>query len=840
VPVPGVAEAFTPIGRAIGAIELPQPVDRQAHVNRLSAELGTALEAGTVRRQQQGVQVQGALRGTYVEFDTIPGIPLEFDRLDSKRPADPHLISVTRHLTAEGPVDRAVVWIPEGRHTTFLRKFQRYAATVNDDKPRQRDLVERIDAVRLATLRSLWTDTIDLFPEQAEPVFWELWLRRSDGEEMVRFRAFAEAAGIGLLDQVLFFQDRVVTIARAAALQLARGLDSLSELAEVRMPRPLSAWLVDLESALQMQVATQLAQRVELSPLDAPSVAVLDTGIHQAHPVLSGSLRVQDCHRYNAAWRLDDERGHGTQLAGLALYGSVAEVVASAGAIPLTHGLESARILPPLPHQNPQELWAAITASGVSQIEIAAPNRARVHLLATTGVASGQQPPLATTTGQPTSWSAAIDALSVGLGVVGAGESFEFVRDYPVSPRLFITAVGNVREDEWEKDHLLRSDLSPVEEPAQAWNSLSVGAFTELTAIGQPIFAGWNPVASAGELSPLSRTSVAFNRAWPVKPDVVFEGGNVASSPDETEFDTPEDFRLVTTRTLATSNRPFTTTYATSAAAAQAAFVAAGILARYPTYWPETIRALVVHSARWTPAMAARFAQATTQRAKDNLRRRYGMGVPSLERALLSAIDAVTLVIEDVIHPFGDGQIREMHLHSLPWPTDVLAELGATEVTLRVTLSYFIEPNPGRRGWVQRYAYPSHGLRFDLKRPTETVEEFRRRVNLQARPLVNGKPAKHTPAGERGRWVFGSDLRTAGSLHADIWQGTAADLAARGAIVVYPVGGWWKDRPELDRSEVGCRYSLIVSIESPEVEVDLYAPIAAEVGIPIQVAVDWI
>lgn len=238
--------------------------------------------------------------------------------------------------------------------------------------------------------------------------------------------------------------------------------------------------------------------------------------------------------------------------------------------------------------------------------------------------------------------------------------------------------------------------------------------------------------------------------------------------------------------------------------------------------------------------MNARFGLATTQRGRDSLRRRYGMGVPSLDRALLSAIDAVTLVIEDVIRPFENGQIREMHVHSLPWPTDVLADMGPTEVTLRVTLSYFIEPNPGRRGWIQRYAYPSHGLRFDLKRPTETPEEFRRRVNVQARPLVGGRRATHTPAGESGRWVFGSDLRTAGSVHTDIWRGTAADLAARATIVVYPVGGWWKERPELDRSAEGCRYSLIISIESPEVEVDLYTPIAAEVGIPIEIAVDWI
>jgi hypothetical protein len=66
-------------------------------------------------------------------------------------------------------------------------------------------------------------------------------------------------------------------------------------------------------------------------------------------------------------------------------------------------------------------------------------------------------------------------------------------------------------------------------------------------------------------------------------------------------------------------------------------------------------------------------------------------------------------------------------------------------------------------------------------------------------------------------------------------MGTAADLAHRGAIAVFPVSGWWKERPQRDRSEEGVRYSLIVSIETPAQDVDIWTPVAAEVGIPITV-----
>ena len=75
-------------------------------------------------------------------------------------------------------------------------------------------------------------------------------------------------------------------------------------------------------------------------------------------------------------------------------------------------------------------------------------------------------------------------------------------------------------------DYLDRCDLEPIEDPAQAWNALTVGAHTELTALdpNEPGYDGWMPLAEHGELSPYSRTSVSCNSAWPVKPDVLLEG----------------------------------------------------------------------------------------------------------------------------------------------------------------------------------------------------------------------------------------------------------------------------------------------------------------------------
>lgn len=209
------------------------------------------------------------------------------------------------------------------------------------------------------------------------------------------------------------------------------------------------------------------------------------------------------------------------------------------------------------------------------------------------------------------------------------------------------------------------------------------------------------------------------------------------------------------------------------------------------------------------------------------------MGVPDLIRATKSARDSLTLIVEDVIHPFdGQGRMGEMHLHNLPWPTEVLLGLGETIVKMRVTLSYFVEPNPGRRGWARRYSYASHGLRFDIRRATESTDDFRKRINDAARVESEHRPTSRSDSNE---WFFGPQERTTGSLHTDIWTGTAADLAQRGVIAVSPVNGWWKENKNRDHSERGARYSLVVSIDTPKADIDIYTPVAQQVGIPVEI-----
>jgi hypothetical protein len=90
-----------------------------------------------------------------------------------------------------------------------------------------------------------------------------------------------------------------------------------------------------------------------------------------------------------------------------------------------------------------------------------------------------------------------------------------------------------------------------------------------------------------------------------------------------------------------------------------------------------------------------------------------------------------SLYVQSTVQKITDLELTsDMKLHRLPWPREQLAGLGAAPVELRATLSYFVEPNPGERGWTRRHRCASHGLRFRVKSATESLNEFRARINM--------------------------------------------------------------------------------------------------------------
>lgn len=808
----------------------PPPPSRAEHGKALTSALDGAVREAYQRRVDAGIDVPGALPGLYVQFESQPGVPLHLASLENV-PQGIELVAVSHvHTTEAEPrrIERATVFVPEGKVRHFIQRFEAYSKTTSKKKGERRheDMLDPVAALRLATLRGLWTDTADVYPEPGELIWWEVWLRRQDGEELSRLMTFAGAKGLEVAPRRLQFDDRIVTLVRAAPDQLAASVDVLADLAEIRKAKETAADFADMAPEEQGEWMRELLTRTTRSASRAaPAVCLLDTGVNRGHPLLEGSLSATDSHTCDPTWGAHDHHGHGTEMAGLALYGDLVPVLAGSEPVQLRHRLESVKILPPV-GKNPPELYGAVTAEATSRVEGEAPNRQRCFSMAVAATDERDR-------GQPTSWSAAVDALAAGRVFDTSSSGLVYLDQREPSRRLFVLCAGNVAPANVEIAHLDRSDVDPVHDPGQAWNALTVGAYTDKALITDPHWDSWQPLAHPGDLSPWSTTGVTFANAWPIKPDVVFEGGNVVKNVrGEVNYPCP-DLCLLSTHFLP-SEKLFVLSWATSAATAQVARLAALISAEYPGLWPESVRALVVQSAEWTPRMQTHLRDANGKRARARLVQRYGFGVPNLERALRSAGDALTLIAQGSIRPFAGGKMREAQIFDLPWPRDVLQSLGETPVRLRVTLSYFIEPNPGRRGWQKRHRYASHGLRFEVKGPTESMGEFRKRLNRKALEEDETKPST---GGDSSEWYLGEQARHRGSLHSDILECSAADLAERGVIAVYPVTGWWKEQPKRDRSEQGARYALMVSIETPGVETDIWTPVAQQVGVPIEVEV---
>jgi len=112
----------------------------------------------------------------------------------------------------------------------------------------------------------------------------------------------------------------------------------------------------------------------------------------------------------------------------------------------------------------------------------------------------------------------------------------------------------------------------------------------------------------------------------------------------------------------------------------------------------------------------------------------------------------------------------------------------------------------------------------------ETYDAFRARINDAVQQEEQELAQDVGPE----NWYFGT-ARNVGSLHSDIWRGTAADLATKDAIAVFPVSGWWKEKPYLGRYQRDARYALVVSIDASAVDIDIYTPIRIATAIPIQI-----
>ncbi len=811
------AESFTSPATGGGGKQIPLR-DRAAHGGALQGKLQqlTPVLAEAADQQRQAGIDEGF--GLQIEFESFPDVELAFESLARERSGIE--LQNVRH---DGHKTFATVFVPDGKLEFFERLITSYLDGSKDKKsgPAHSKLLNAISDIRSATLQALWTDSPGAMPTaDGEHLWWEVWLpTRGDRQGVInQFRETATGLNFRIAPGELFFPERSVLLVYGSVGQMKRSMMALNSIAELRRAKETAEFFDSLNPEEQPQWIDELNDRltVPADGTDAPYVCLLDTGVNNGHPLLRQAITDADKHSVEPAWGVNDGEGHGTEMAGLALLGNLADALSIQMPVTVSHRLESVKLLPEDGANGGDAiLHGYLTSEAVDRPAVTAPHRKRVFSMAVTARDNRDR-------GRPSAWSATIDRLAYDADAQGE------------APKLFVISAGNIKDPNAWMEYPHSNGSDGIHDPAQAWNALTVGAMTNLARITEADAEHYSPIAEVGGLSPFSTTSQMWQAHWPLKPDVVFEGGNVAQ--DGLGAAWMPSLSLLTTNANPVE-RLLTTSNATSAASALCSRMAAQLMAKYPNLWPESIRGLIVHSAQWTDAMKRMFLPARGEPTKaqaTGLVRHCGFGEPSLERAMWSADNSLTMICEEFLHPFKrdkgkEPQLRDMNLHQLPWPLAELESLGEAQVEMRVTLSYFIEPNPSARGVTSRYRYESHGLRFDVKRPLESEADFRARINAAARDDEDRANRNDNDP----NWMIGKKNRHKGSLHSDIWKGSAAELASRGAIAVYPALGWWKTRPALERYDQRIRYSLVVSINAPDIDVDLYTPIANQIGVPV-------
>ena len=126
----------------------------------------------------------------------------------------------------------------------------------------------------------------------------------------------------------------------------------------------------------------------------------------------------------------------------------------------------------------------------------------------------------------------------------------------------------------------------------------------------------------------------------------------------------------------------------------------------------------------------------------------------------------------------------------------------------------------------------SHSLRFAVKRSLGNIQQFRQRINRAAEAEEDGRPVSLRAA----MTGCSATVRDRGSIHSDIWRGSAAALAdarrdrrvSRERLV--------EGEPGFQRWERSARYALLVSVRAPGANIDIYTPIANQLAISIPAA----
>lgn len=698
------------------------------------------------------------------------------------------LANVNLRLLSQPTDDTVVVYSPDPTLAEFRQRATFYSGPIPAGQRGPAyggtfNAVEAVDAIpavnKIGTaLRGQGCTTVDSVASLPAGFYdIELW-DLEDGLEDVRLHrleTLLPELGGELLSQY-----------RGAGLFIARVQADGNCLAELLSERVVATIDLPPEIELPPQSASDWnvvnIPPVVAPPGDAPCIGIVDSGVISGHPILAPAMSGE----FGVPGRLgsDDERAHGTSVAGLAAYGSFAEQL-DAGTLNAQFRIASAKVVDANGRFADEALVPSIMEEAIRRLH-------GEFECSVVNISLGDR--LRTVGGRPSNWAMVLDNLARELDlviVVSAGN---------ITTGSQSIAAGGVQS---YPAYMLEGD-NRLLEPASAANALVVGSLAHSTGLApnDAAFADIVSLTDEHDPSPFSRCGPGFRDS--VKPDLVEYGGTAVWQGYNSTLSADRDTCGVLTLNADYPQRLLTFRFGTSFAAPAVAYKAAAIRQALPEVSANLTRALLGLSAEYPEQLLLRTA--LVERRGEL--RFAGYGVSNLGDAIESDDYRPVLVAEDSL------QVDRFAVYEVPIPTDFQNVAGVRHI--KVSLAF----DPPVRNTRKEYLGVTMG--FHLARGVDEQDVFDRFRKWEAEDREQfGEPFIF----EGGAWQCKMEpiasIREAGTLQVGTFTAkrSLAQYGDRYFLVVRCEGKWATEA--IDRQN----FALAVQLWH-EAQLELYQQVA--------------
>lgn len=430
-----------------------------------------------------------------------------------------------------------------------------------------------------------------------------------------------------------------------------RALLSVEEVASIDLPPVPDLIQDDMHDLSLVEVPP-----VDEVPEDAPVIGIIDSGVN-AHPLLAdilvGAIGVP------STLGVADEWGHGTRVAGTAIFGDL-RVQLESGGLTRNARICSAKVVNNVGAFDDKKLVPSQMREALTTLH--SQFGCRIFVLS---LGDGKSP---YSGGKVGAWAATLDELARELDVlivVSAGNR---------APR------GGLKVEEGVTSYpmYLIEPNNRILEPAGAANVLTVGALAHGNGMTQEMSDDIHirPITERGEPAPFTRIGPGVNGS--VKPDLIDFGGTMVYDAVTVSLKNGSHYPSAGLLTLHNKfvERLFSAGSGTSYAAPLVAFKASQLLTLMPTASANLLRALLANAAGHTDEMTGKI-KSLSDNAVHNI---CGHGQVDVQRAAYSDEGRVVMYAEATL------PVDHFAVYEIPIPSEFQANTGRRKVT--VTLAY--------------------------------------------------------------------------------------------------------------------------------------------------------